>query len=128
MQYQLILCSNLLIEMELNNCGIKWYFESKLMFLSTRLIGVSMGRSGSSLCPTHNRPDGIGFLARKQAADRKNQWVRMNQICLISGQISRSRRRCCEGSFACRLNLWNEIFVYYELSIKNDGSKKKYSK
>ena len=58
-------------------------------------LGVSTGRSGSGLCPTRNRPDDIGFPARKPAADRKHQRVRSDWSCLISGRIGWSRRWCC---------------------------------
>ena len=56
---------------------------------------MSTGWSGSGLCPTRNRPDDIGFLARKPAADRKHQRVRSDWSCLISCQIGWSRRWCC---------------------------------
>ena len=47
--------------MELNNCGIKWYFESKLMFLSIHLIGVSVN--------IHQQDD---FLNLEHERDQKN--------------------------------------------------------
>ena len=52
-----------------------------LKVLNILKLGVSMGQSGSGLCPTRNRPNDIGFSTRKPAADRKNQRVRSDRSC-----------------------------------------------
>ena len=60
-----------------------WFFETSV----THLLGRNRGRFGSGLCQTRNRPDDIGFPARKPAANHKYQRVRLDRSCLISGQI-----------------------------------------
>lgn len=44
-------------------------------------VGVFTGQSKLNLCPPCNRPDDIGFPARKPIADCKNQRVKSNWIC-----------------------------------------------
>ena len=71
---------------------------------------MSTGRSGSGLCPTRNRPDHIGFPVSKPAAKCKNQRVRLDQSCLISGRIGRSRRWCCR-----RLHFDGDLYFSLDL-------------
>ena len=76
---------------------VKWevVYVVFIMWFTPMWVGVSTGRSGSCLCPTHNQPDDIGFPVRKPAANRKNQQVKSDRIGLISSWIGWSRRRCC---------------------------------
>ena len=73
-----------------------WTFYFLILTLPHQMfsLGVSTSRFGSGLCPTRNRPDDIGFLARKPVTNRKHQRVRSDRSCLIGGRIGWSRLWC----------------------------------
>ena len=53
-------------------------------------VGVSTGRSGSSLCPTRNRPTHIGWEVERLAADCRQSRVESDRAPLDNGWVSRS--------------------------------------
>ena len=82
-------------------------------------LRVSTCRFGLGLCPTRNWPDDIGFLARKPAADCKNQRVRSDRICLIGSQIGRSQRRCYRRFHLAVICIFRLIFAGSEKKTPN---------
>ena len=85
---------------------------------------MSTGRSGPGLCPTRNRLDNIGFLARKPTVDHKNQWVKSDRSCLIGGRIGWSRQWCCWRFLLTAICIFRWIFAEF-VQKSLDLSKKK---
>ena len=57
--------------------------------MSYHPIGLSTGRSGSGLCPTRNRPDGIGSWKISTAADRRSKRIGPGQTSTGGGRVGR---------------------------------------
>ena len=51
-------------------------------------VGLSTSQSGSGLCPTWNRPDGIGWHKISLAADHQSRWVKWIKPLTSSGRVS----------------------------------------
>ena len=61
-------------------------------------VGLSTSQSGSGLCPTWNRLDGIGWHKISLAADHQSRWVKWIKPLTSSGRVSchhRSEWRNC---------------------------------
>ena len=52
-------------------------------------VGLFTGRSGSGLCPTRNRPDGIRFWENSPAADRRTKRVGQIRLQRVLGRVGR---------------------------------------
>ena len=86
---------------EKKNVFIKNVKKRKLLRL-----GVSMGRSGSGLCPTHDRLDDIGFPTRRLATNCKNPRVKSDRTWLVNSQVGRSWKYVAGGSNQWQLHVF----------------------
>ena len=55
-------------------------------------VGLSTGRSGSGLCPTGNRPDGIGFWENSLAAYRRSKRVRQIRLQRVLERVGQRKK------------------------------------
>ena len=72
--------------------GLGFFFLKRFrgyfgLFLGSRVfLGLSMGRFGSGLCPTRNRPDQIGWRNSRPAADHEKPSVVSDRTRLGGGR------------------------------------------
>ena len=55
-------------------------------------LGLSMGRSGSGLCPTRNRPDGISSWKNSPVVDHWSKQVNRIRLQRVLGRVGQSQR------------------------------------
>ena len=92
-------------------------------------LGVTMGQSGSSLCPTRDRPDQVGFQIFRPVADQSENQIRLDSsyrkvVGSRSGLIIWKTARIQPRKYEKRQNparkFWKTVEIWLDLTKSNE--------